>query len=332
MGRDFVLHCTAEEIAAKLLAEPHREFEIYFHVTPDGDAVGSGYALAMALQATGAKARPVCADPVPAIYAEVIAPVREDIVTDPVRIAVDSATPARIATDAHITFCIDHHNGNIIDADYSFIRTDAASCAQLVYRVVLAMGVEITPALADLLYTGIATDTECFRRRNVSYEALQTAADLVKYGADASGLAKRFFRSKSRARMAAEQCMIASFRYLCGGRVVSACMTYDDLQRCGLRADESEGMNAITDQLAGVRFGIVVRETSPHVCRISVRADKGLQAYKIAEAYGGGGHASAAGAVTEGDPAEIRASLEQRCIEALQAYDDTQVLSTGGTP
>ena len=111
--------------------------------------------------------------------------------------------------------------------------------------------------------------------------------------------------------------MLASLRYLCDGQVVSACMTYDDLLRTGITADESEGLNAVTDQIGGVKLSIIVRETAPRKVRISVRADKGFQAYKIAAVYGGGGHASAAGAMTEGDPAEIRAHLEQLCTDYL---------------
>ena len=316
-------NCTAEEIAAKLLAEPRKEFLVYFHEKPDGDAVGSAYALVIALQAVGARAAAFCADAVPPVYAPLTDAVRMDAVTEPVRIAVDSANRTRVKADAglHFRFCIDHHEGNSIGADYSFICTDAASCAQLIYSVVRAMGAEITPLLASLLYTGIVTDTECFRRRNVNCEVLQTAAELVRYGADAAELAERYFRSKSKARMKAEQYMIKSFRYRCDGRIVSACLTYDKQQRSGLRDDETEGLNAITDQAAGVKLGIVVRETEPHQCRISIRADKGFEAIRIARHFGGGGHASAAGAVAEGDPAEIRAELERLCIDYLRKED-----------
>lgn len=115
--------------------------------------------------------------------------------------------------------------------------------------------------------------------------------------------------------------MIESFGYFCDDRIVSACLTYEQLQSSGLRDDETEGLNAITDQAAGVKLGIVVRETEPHQCRISIRADKGFEAIRIARHFGGGGHASAAGAVAEGDPAEIRAELERLCIDYLRKED-----------
>ena len=63
----------------------------------------------------------------------------------------------------HVDLCIDHHAGNSGYADFTLLNGSAAAAAELLYEVINAMGVAITPHIADCLYTGLATDTGCFR-------------------------------------------------------------------------------------------------------------------------------------------------------------------------
>ena len=58
------MNCTLEK-AAKLLCE-NDNFIFLCHIRPDGDTVGSAYALKYALEAVGKRAIVMCADEIPA--------------------------------------------------------------------------------------------------------------------------------------------------------------------------------------------------------------------------------------------------------------------------
>ena len=92
--------------------------------------------------------------------------------------------------------------------------------------------------------------------------------------------------------------------------------TYDDLCRIGADDSQLEGLNLVVDQVQGLAIGIVVRETRPSHCRVSVRTYTGLNAVKICEKFNGGGHADRAGCELETNPAEALRMVE----EAAEAY------------
>ena len=82
------------------------------------------------------------------------------------------------------------------------------------------------------------------------------------------------------------------------------------LVRIGAVDSRLEGLNLIVDQVRGPEIGIVVRETQPGHCRISVRTYTGLNAAEICASFGGGGHADRAGGEIEASPAEALKRVE----------------------
>ena len=68
----------------------------------------------------------------------------------------------------HVDLCIDHHPSNNGYAYETLLDPGAAATCEIMIDVVTEMGVEITPDIAACLYTGIATDTGCFRFSNTT--------------------------------------------------------------------------------------------------------------------------------------------------------------------
>ena len=310
---------TIDQLARQLLTGEDKAFTIYSHKRPDGDTIGSAYALALALQALGCRTQNLCSDAIPDVYRRLTDQVPAEAVEGAAGFSVDASTPERLGTyaDAPIRYCIDHHEGNTIEAAYKYVDPGASSCAQLVYALIVRLGVEVTPLMAELLYTGLATDTNGFRTVSTNYDSLQTAAELVRCGADPAAIAKRHFGTKSRKRMDAEQAIIDSFRYTHDGQILSAVLDYETRTRIGIDPNALEGINALVDQVEGVRFGIVVREYAPKKCRISVRAAEGLRADLVCAQFGGGGHRNAAGGEAAGDAETVRALVEAACEKEL---------------
>ena len=75
--------------------------------------------------------------------------------------------------------CIDHHPSNSGYADCMLLDGDAAATAEIIYELLTAIGTEITPTIADCLYTGLSTDTGCFKFANTTARTHEIAAKLI---------------------------------------------------------------------------------------------------------------------------------------------------------
>ena len=118
----------------------------------------------------------------------------------------------------HVDLCIDHHTGNSGYADFTLLDGNAAAAAELLYEVISEMGVEITPLIANCLYTGLATDTGCFRFSSTTANTHLVAAKLILAGAQVEELNTLLFDTKPRERMEAERIARNHLEYHLEGR------------------------------------------------------------------------------------------------------------------
>ena len=308
-----------KDIAEKLLS--YDEYMIHFHKDPDGDAVGSAYALALALQSAGKKCNVCCSDEVPSVYRYLTDRFIPDKVVSPVNIAVDSAAPDRLGrfSDEKIVINIDHHYPNTIDAECSFSDPKAAACCEIVYDIIRELGTEITPFMADFLYTGIATDTYCFRSYSLRQRTFEICAELASLGANIVGVSRHHFMSKTRERMMVEKKFTDSFRYFHNNEILCGIITLDDIEKANIDECELEGINSVTERITGVLIGITVRQKPDGRCRVSVHTNNGIDASLICSRLGGGGHADAAGCEYFGTPDEAADAIVKECIAALDS-------------
>ncbi|MCR5718346.1 MAG: DHH family phosphoesterase, partial [Oscillospiraceae bacterium] len=169
---------TLKEMAEKL--RMCEEIAIVYHIRPDGDCIGSSFALALGLQSIGKRCMVVGRDPVPLIHQHMTNIVPQDELTSPVYFSVDAVSPQRTGTfaDKHFTFCIDHHRDNSIDADYKYVEEDCGACSEIIFKLLNEMHITITKQIANLLYTALVTDTRCFQTSDTSVQSFETAAEL----------------------------------------------------------------------------------------------------------------------------------------------------------
>ena len=162
---------TMQETADMLRKADH--ILLLTHQYPDGDTIGSGYALCQALQSLGKTVRVACSDEIPDKYAymteSVPSPAFEPSFICAVDVADAKLLGPRLAPYAdRVDLAIDHHASHRDFQRYLFLDADACATALLIYDLLLCMGVEITPPIADCLYTGLATDTGCFKYGSTS--------------------------------------------------------------------------------------------------------------------------------------------------------------------
>lgn len=310
----------AAEIAAGFLRE-HDDFLLLTHARPDGDTVGSAYALAAALNEIGKKAR-LFPDPTDGAqfrrYYARFAP--SSLSGDETVVAVDVADPRLLPPEAEgygkkTALVIDHHVYNRFPAGLRAVDPSAAAVAEIVRDVVALLGLPLSPESAEGIYLGVMTDTGCFKFSNVTSRTHRAAADAVEAGADSAALAREFFIKSSPARMGLEAWLISHFEVRAGGKLILAPLPAEKEASYGVSEDETAGLAALTVKPEGCEIGILLREV-PEGIKVSVRTDLYADASKISAVFGGGGHVRAAGCTLSGATMEQAVKLME--AEALK--------------
>lgn len=203
-----------------LFAEARRVV-IFSHRSPDGDTIGSNMALRFALEQRGAAVTSVCADPIPAMYGEVVdctmfvpelpMTARGDAPVD-LYINVDGSSPEQLVfpmrnpelLNGRVPFIsIDHHISNSGFAGVNLIVPDAPSTTFILYELFMALGWRVTPAMATQLLLGLYYDTGSFMHGNVDADVLEMAGELVRCGADRRAIIQVLYRTRSLGQMRA---------------------------------------------------------------------------------------------------------------------------------
>ena len=296
---------------------------ILCYKNPDGDTVGSSAALYHALKGLGKTAALLCSDPIPARYSYMQAELFTGQFEPGYIVAVDVASIQLFGDGVKpysdkVDLCIDHHGSNEGYAKQTRVDPDCAACAELLYRILVEMGVRITAPIALLLYMAIATDTGCFVYSNTTPDTHRIAAALMETGFDAQWVNKRHFRVKSLKRMQIESRLVREMDLAQNGTLVFAYVTLDLIRELEATEEDLEDISAFIGQLEGVDNAVTIRQLKPEECKISLRTDgKTLNASAVCAVYGGGGHAAAAGCTIQGTPAQAKAAM-LKAIEQVQ--------------
>jgi bifunctional oligoribonuclease and PAP phosphatase NrnA len=274
------------------------------HKSPDGDTLGCAFALCRALMKLGKKARVVCSDPIPAKYSYLADGVSFERSPDFI-VAVDTASTELLGDSLapyaeRVNLCIDHHPSNTGYAGFTVIDPTAAAACEIMAEIIDLLGVEIDSNIAACLYTGMATDTGCFRFSNTTPKTLRTAAEMIEKGADSVKLNKLLFETVSRERLEIERMALETLEYHIGGKAAIITLTRAMSKKAGVTESETEGIPSIPARIEGVAAGITVKEKEDGVYKISLRTSGPLNASDICARLGGGGHAAAAGCRVKG--------------------------------
>ncbi|MBQ9413876.1 MAG: bifunctional oligoribonuclease/PAP phosphatase NrnA [Clostridia bacterium] len=294
---------------------------ILTHQYPDGDTLGSGFALCRALRQKGKRARVVCGDVIPEKYDFLMEGLDDESFEPQFICAVDVADKALLGSlcepyGDRVDLCIDHHASNVQYASELLLKADYAAAAMAVTEVLKAMDVVFDQAIAEAIYTGIATDSGCFKYSNADAYTHRMAAEMLDHGVRFEMINRTMFDIKSRARVALEREALAGMRFFYGGRVAVMPITLGMVENSGARENDMEGLAPIPRQIEGVWVGVMLREKADGSYKVSVRTGNHADASAICQPLGGGGHVRAAGCTLDGP---LDAAIERM----LQMIADT---------
>lgn len=297
---------------------------ILSHRSPDGDTLGCASALSRTLISLGKSVQFRCADPVPKNMAYLFAGIEYSDFEPEHIVTVDVADKALLGAleplGERVDLAIDHHGTHRPFAREIWVDDTAGAACQMIYKLVQAMGVEITPEIADCLYTGISTDTGCFRYSNASPETHRIAASLLECGARAAEINRAMFETKSRAAVELLKHVYGDMEFYHDGRCAVLCLTRALLEETGAGESELTGVSSFVRQVEGVLIGLTLQERGENEYKVSMRSNAPASAQAVCARFGGGGHKFAAGCTIHAPLEEAKAQIVAACGEALKAF------------
>ena len=196
---------------------------------------------------------------------------------------------------------------------------DASAAALILYKIFKLSGRPISDIIAKCLYTGIATDTGCFKYENTTPDAHNAAAELMAYNIDYANVNRRMFDVKSKGRLQIEQIVTAAMEYYLEDRCCMIVITTELMNSCGVDQAEFDGLASIPLSAEGVMLGLTVKQRHEGVYKISVRTTEEIDASAFCSVFGGGGHIRAAGCELKGTLEEVKEKLLERAKQVINA-------------
>lgn len=302
-----------------------QRFLVTSHQRPDGDAIGSAVAMALALRALGKDAT-VVMDAVPPAFLQPFPDVDAIRVTTAVDEAVDAVIVMECSTlarcgvaglDRSPVVNIDHHPGNVLYGTHNWIDERAAACGEMVFTLIEALGVELTPAIATHLYLAILTDTGSFHFSHLSPRTYELAGRAVAAGADPQWIARTHYDSSSLARVRIFGAVLNGMRIHADGRVALLTITQQMARELGGTYDDTEGLINFPLTVKDIQAVAFFKESGPDDWRISLRSKGAVDTGAIAKQLGGGGHTNASGCGWQGPLADGQAFIARQLTDAV---------------
>ena len=306
----------------RLLSE-NDEFLVLSHEHPDGDTLGCAFALCEALRLMGKKRAFMCADKVTNEFSFMLDGFENDALSTPVAVCVDVADIHLLGNelasefDGKVELCIDHHMSNTGFAKNTYLIEKAAAC-EIVYDLISSLPVEENRYIRNCIYTGISTDTGCFRYQNTSADTFKVASALMEKGIDSGKINKLMFETKSKSFLELEMLARETLEYHFEEKCAIITITQDMYKKSGSSEHECHPITALPRQIEGVLVGAVFKENEEGRFSVSVRTDEGIDASEICSRLGGGGHKGAAGCRPDCSYEEAKKLLLQSVKKSLE--------------
>lgn len=299
-------------------------YVILSHVRPDGDTVGSAAALCLGLRKLGKTAYVLENKGVSPRYRWLHEGLTVNAVPQGATIvSTDVAAPNMLPEEfqpllGSIVLRIDHHGSATSFTDYELVDPDSASCAEVVYDVLMEMGCPLDGQIGDAVYVGTSTDTGCFRYANTTAHSFATAAACAQAGARIFQLNQELFETNSLAKLRMQAWIAEHMKMLENGTMALCAIPKAVETELGVTGDDMNNISSFPRSVAGVKIAATLREGDNGIVKLSVRAVPGCDAAKIAEKFGGGGHKGAAGGTVRMTLADAAAAMEKAMLEAAQ--------------
>ena len=293
---------TRSETARWLLEQDG--FLILTHRRPDGDTLGSAAVLCRGLRQLGKTAHILENPEVTEKYLHLHSGLTRAVALgNETLVCVDTAAPGLLPENSlpllpHIGLRIDHHGSATSFTPLEIVDATAGATGDIIYDILMEMGVTLDKPMAEALYTAVSTDTGCFRYANTNAHSYAVASACAQAGGDLHTINQEIFDTNTLARLRLQGWIVENIRFFRSGKLAVCALPKAVEQQLGLTEDDMENISGFPRSIQGVKMAATLRESNEGI-KLSVRALPGYDAAAVCHCFGGGGHKGAAGATLE---------------------------------
>jgi phosphoesterase RecJ-like protein len=303
-----------------------QRFVIASHQRPDGDAIGSAMAMALALRAIGKEAT-VVTDGIPPVFLQPFPEVASLRITPEVTETFDAALIMECGDlsrtgvkglDRSPVMNIDHHPGNTGYGAINWVDESAAACGEMAFTLIEALGAPLTKDVATHVYLAVLTDTGSFHFSHLTPRTYEIARRCVEAGADPQWIARTHYDSNSLARVRIFGAVMNGMVIVDEGRVALLSITRQTMTDLSGTGDDLEGLINFPLTVKDIEAVAFAKEIGDNDWRVSLRSKGAVDVGAIARWQGGGGHTNAAGCSAKGALDDVNRQFGQLLTEAIR--------------
>ena len=305
--------------------ENHKIF-ITSHINPDGDSMGSAYAMFKYLESLGKDCMIINHSPVPEtynflnkenIFFELDGESAAFIKNADLGLVLDIGDFYRMGDLAYLveeneieTLSIDHHiksSNDLFTSEY--IDTNACSVGEIIYSFLKEVDkTAIDKNIMLGVYVAVLTDTGSFRHSNTTDLSHKIAVEAIKMGLDISKIYQDIYENSSRSRIKLLGKVIDNLNFDCGGKLAWFALNHDMIKEVNGTKHDFDGFTDFFRGIKGVEVSVMLYDLQGKV-RMSFRSKGNFKVNEIAKKMGGGGHPFAAAALVEGEFADVKTTV-----------------------
>ena len=309
---------------------------LFTHVHPDGDALGSLFALAEILERIGKNVFCFLEEPVSHLYdfmpghergncslhelREFVAAAGSNVMA----VALDCGDEDRLGRhkDEFLQITpfavIDHHLSHRNFGTCRWVEPNRSSTGEMVYELAVVLGAEVNYTAAYNLYVAICTDTGSFRYECTGARTLHIAAELVEKGVRPEEVGGKLYDNYSQERLKLMEFVLATMTTCNSGQIAFMHVSQKMIEESGAAIQDVEGFIDFPRSLSSVRVAVFLKEGAHGQVAVSMRAKGDCDVAAVAKLFNGGGHRNAAGLrVFETTIEQVQAQLKDRVTKAL---------------
>ena len=306
-----------------------QRFVLSSHARPDGDSIGSQLAMGYALREMGKAFDVVNADPAPGPLMQFpgvpeirIAPaVEDDFDAAIIMECGDLARTGVSGLDRFPVINIDHHPGNTAYGSLNWFDASAAACGEMVFELVRALGVPLTPVIATHVYLAILTDTGSFHYSNISPRTFDICRECLEAGVDPLLVARNVYDSNNMGRLKLFGTVLSAMQLDVTGRIAIVYLDHEMARAAGGTYEDTEGLINLPLTVKEIQAVVFFKQSEGEEYRVSMRSKGEVDIGAVAKEFNGGGHKNAAGCTVRGGIDALQKMFIEKIERAIESQN-----------
>jgi bifunctional oligoribonuclease and PAP phosphatase NrnA len=302
-----------------------RRFVLSSHSRPDGDSIGSQLAMAYALRALDKTVTVVNADPAPPPLTafpgvpgiRIAREVEGDFDAAIIMECGDLARTGVSGLDRFFVINIDHHPGNTGYGKINWFDAQAAACGEMVFDLIRALGVALSPEMATHIYLAILTDTGSFHYSSISPRTFEICRECLEAGVDPVLVARNVYDSNNMGRLKLFGAVLSAMQIDATGRIAIVYLDHEMARAAGGTYEDTEGLINLPLTVKEIQAVVFFKQDEGEQYRVSMRSKGEIDIGAVAKSFGGGGHKNAAGCTVTGAIDALQKTFVEKIEEAI---------------